>query len=982
MSFNNVAHLAAGGTDRARETSLRPGRFALLREFRAAQAVLLLAILTAGALLVWRVVQRADQEMRADLIHQGRLVAQAMNVERIRALTGTDADTNSPDYQQLKEQLVAVRAAYEQCRFIYLLGHRADETIFFFADSEPVGSKYSSPPGHIFHEAPAAYRSSFGTRTAASAGPYTDRWGRWISAVVPILDPQTAMHGLATPEDARAMVRRAVEFYRRNGRQRLLQEINNPQGQFHRGDLYAFAYDRSMTWLAHPLKPELVGQNWIDKKDWSGGKYFRREIQQVAQSKDGTGWVEFEYENPVNGQHDHKTTYVEGLDDLILCAGAYKGAGEILAVLGMDVDARTWNWRLARAALPSVLFTLALVAILWVGLALLARRSRITGPSWLPALRLETRLAAAVGLVLTLFIAWMANEREAHERREAFAQMAEGRTQAIANTLHNLRDAELEGLARFYENSDVVTPEEFEEFTGYLKKLPAVQAWEWVPAVQAADKLRLEATTRLEGFKGFEIYQKDVNGKRFPVSERAVYYPVLRVAPLAGNELAVGFDLGSEPVRRAALETAARTGLPTATDPINLVQETGTQKGMLVYRAVFSRENVKRLRGFALAVLQMKSLLRCTVPDDSALMGISLLHHDAAPELLAAWDGDPPMPDLSATRPVLAFGKTFLVTAFAGQEFIRLHSMHEGILAACAGLALTAGLAISINLLLRRREELEQMVSDRTVALRESEESYRNQFAKNTVVMLLIDPAGGAILDANAAAVAFYGYPQARLQAMRITDINIMTGPEVLQAMATIPEEHGQRFQFQHRLADGSVREVEVATSAIQFGGRGVLHSIIHDITARKRGEELLRHATDRLSLATRAGGVGIWGYDVVRNKLVWDEQMLRLYGIMGDQFSASYEAWLTGIHAEDRQRFDKKIHLALEGKHDFNTEFRVIWPDGSTHNIRALALVQRDTSGQPLQMVGTNWDISAQKHTEDALRLIFPHLCVGFRGS
>jgi uncharacterized membrane protein YhaH (DUF805 family) len=116
------------------------------------------------------------------------------------------------------------------------------------------------------------------------------------------------------------------------------------------------------------------------------------------------------------------------LDGLILCAGAYKGAGEILAVLGMDVDARTWNLRLARAALPPVLFTLALVAILLVGLALLARRSRITGPPSHPALRLEPGLAAATGLVLTLFIAWMADEREAHERRQAFAQMAEGRT--------------------------------------------------------------------------------------------------------------------------------------------------------------------------------------------------------------------------------------------------------------------------------------------------------------------------------------------------------------------------------------------------------------------------------------------------------------------------------------------------------------------------------------------------------------------------
>jgi len=61
--------------------------------------------------------------------------------------------------------------------------------------------------------------------------------------------------------------------------------MNKPEGEFRKNDLYAFAYDRNMTWLAHPARPELVGQNWIDKKDWAGGKYFRREIQQVALSK-------------------------------------------------------------------------------------------------------------------------------------------------------------------------------------------------------------------------------------------------------------------------------------------------------------------------------------------------------------------------------------------------------------------------------------------------------------------------------------------------------------------------------------------------------------------------------------------------------------------------------------------------------------------------------------------------------------------------
>ena len=152
-----------------------------------------------------------------------------------------------------------------------------------------------------------------------------------------------------------------------------------------------------------------------------------------------------------------------------------------------------------------------------------------------------------------------------------------------------------------------------------------------------------------------------------------------------------------------------------------------------------------------------------------------------------------------------------------------------------------AAISMLIRLSLRRREELERLVLHRTTELRNSEQSYRNQFANNSAVMLLVDPTDGAIIDANTAAVSFYGYPRERLLAMRVTDINTMHGPEVLQLAALVTQEQGQRFEFQHRLADGAVRDVEVSASRIQFGARNLLHSIIHDITKRKRAEEALR---------------------------------------------------------------------------------------------------------------------------------------------
>ncbi|MEI7811510.1 MAG: PAS domain S-box protein [Ignavibacteria bacterium] len=176
---------------------------------------------------------------------------------------------------------------------------------------------------------------------------------------------------------------------------------------------------------------------------------------------------------------------------------------------------------------------------------------------------------------------------------------------------------------------------------------------------------------------------------------------------------------------------------------------------------------------------------------------------------------------------------------------------------------------------------------------------------------------------------------------------------------------------------DNSQFYVEL-NSTVLYDSNGSPVSILfaeRDITERKKNEQVLQEITNRLSLAVQAGGIGIWDYDVVNDKLLWDEQMYLLYGIKEKNFGGAYETWRSGLHPEDMGRRDKEIQMALSGEKDFDTEFRVIWEDGTIHNIRAMALVQRDSLGNPLRMIGTNWDVTPQKQIETKLKNLLEEL-------
>jgi len=132
-------------------------------------------------------------------------------------------------------------------------------------------------------------------------------------------------------------------------------------------------------------------------------------------------------------------------------------------------------------------------------------------------------------------------------------------------------------------------------------------------------------------------------------------------------------------------------------------------------------------------------------------------------------------------------------------------------------------------------------------ALRESEALFRKLFEDHAAVKLIIDPDTGSLIDANEAAAQYYGWSRERLKAMKITEINTLAPEEVKKEMEKARANKRIHFEFRHRLADGSIRDVEVFSSKIEVKGKDFLHSIIHDITDRKRVEDELLNTLKQL---------------------------------------------------------------------------------------------------------------------------------------
>ncbi len=172
---------------------------------------------------------------------------------------------------------------------------------------------------------------------------------------------------------------------------------------------------------------------------------------------------------------------------------------------------------------------------------------------------------------------------------------------------------------------------------------------------------------------------------------------------------------------------------------------------------------------------------------------------------------------------------------------------------------------------------------------------------------------------------------------------------------------------FWHK--DGSSFPADYWSRPTKLNGEDSAVVTFFDITERKRAENELWEKEERLALATLQNGVGVWDWNLITQEMVWDDSMYSLYRIRREDFIGTEEAWRAALHPDDLERGDREVNDAITGKKPFDTEFRVVWPNGEVHHIKAVAKVFRDERGTPLRMLGINMDITERKEYEEELK-------------
>jgi PAS domain S-box-containing protein len=239
-------------------------------------------------------------------------------------------------------------------------------------------------------------------------------------------------------------------------------------------------------------------------------------------------------------------------------------------------------------------------------------------------------------------------------------------------------------------------------------------------------------------------------------------------------------------------------------------------------------------------------------------------------------------------------------------------------------------------------------------------------FDRNPCPMWIFDAETLAFLAVNEAAIREYGHSREEFLSMTIRDIRPPEDVPLLLAYLSGATADYRPDSWRHRKKDGSLVDVTVTTSSLEFHGRPARLALIEDVTGRLRERRQREESERQLLRAQQLAQLGSWQWDLQTGATGWSEELARICGDPPGSPAPGYEAFLQRVHAEDRDRLAAIVAGVLADGRPVPVDFRIVRADGEVRWLHAYSEASFDDAGRPNRLIGFAQDITGRKTAEE----------------
>lgn len=446
-------------------------------------------------------------------------------------------------------------------------------------------------------------------------------------------------------------------------------------------------------------------------------------------------------------------------------------------------------------------------------------------------------------LALTLLAARYSEQTIKARGRERFTFHADATANAVARQIQDYETL-LQSAAGLVQSQSPnnIPREKWAHYVGQLHlpvDHPEILGLGYIESLPAHASTELIARMRAEGFADYYIH---------PGGQPTELAVVTRIEPFNwSNRQQLGRNMLATPALREAMEQARDTGDITAAEPTLFDPETGRtpQEAVVLFHAIYRNGQIPptteqrraALMGYVFSHFRPHDLTARLM--DSLQDGLSFQIEDlnTPPNTNPAMRPDVEPPLFETWHHVSIGNKIWSLHLYSLPNLFSTEERKLPWIIIGAGGMIAILLYMVLSRMSDQRRRAEVLAEDITRELLQSESRYRAVFEHSNSVMLLIDPDTTTIIDGNLAAQHFYGYTRAQFQGMPVGTINPNPLEQIQYEITQAVSGRRDCFYLAHRLADGSIRQVEVRSVTMHLEGRSLLYAVINDITERRASE-------------------------------------------------------------------------------------------------------------------------------------------------